>query len=331
MKSYRQLWPALIDFENLLEAHRRARRGSGKTQESEAFSFHLEKELLGLQAELARGQYEPAPYRYFRIYEPKERMISVAPFRDRVLHHALIQVLEPIYEACFYEHSYATRKHKGTHRAIAKAQSWVRGYPCFFKADIEKYFDSIDHSILMKLLARKIKDRKVMNLLESIIANGGSEGKGLPIGNLTSQFLANVYLHPLDLFVKQSLRIRPYLRYMDDYVLFAQEKWILKEGKKQVEGFLAAKLHLQNKPTACYFGHSRNGLSFLGARIFPALIRIKPANLHRATRRMRRKQEAWVKGEISEEIYLRSMNSYWAYLASFDTLSLRRDLLERGY
>ena len=286
---------------------------------------------MALKDELERGSYEPDPYRYFRIYEPKERIISVAPFRDRVVHHALIQVLEPIYEACFYHHSYATRKYKGTHRAIAQAQSWVRGYRYFFKADIEKYFDSIDHQVLMGLLEKKIKDRRVIDLLDRIISNGGIGGKGLPIGNLSSQFLANVYLHPLDLFIKQGLRIRPYIRYMDDYVVFDPEKWVLKESKKQIEGFLAEKLLLAHKPTACYFGQSRNGLSFLGARIFPSLIRIKPENLHRATRRMRRKQAAWLQGEISEEEYLASMNSYWAYLAGFDTLSLRRELVERGY
>ena len=331
MKTYRTLWPQLLDFGNLLQAYKRARAGSGKTPESQAFGFGLEPELLHLQAELKTGRYQPAPYRYFRIYEPKERIISVAPFRDRVLHHAVIQVLEPIYEACFYHHSYATRKFKGTHRAIAQAQRWTRSYRYFFKADIEKYFDSIDHQILLHLLQQKIKDLQLIHLLEQIIANGGKNGKGLPIGNLTSQFLANVYLHPLDLHIKQGLRIRPYLRYMDDYVLFSAEKGIVKECRKQIEGFLAKKLALRHKPTACYFGQSRNGLSFLGARIFPSLVRIKPENLHRATRRMRRKQAAWLDGDLAEDEYLPSMNSYWAYLSSFDTLSLRRKLLEQGF
>jgi len=330
MKIYSQLWQELVTFGQLLTAYRLARKGTGKTIQSETFTFHLERELLQLESELLEGTYQPQPYRYFRIFEPKERIISVAPFRDRVVHHALIQVLEPIYEACFYTHSYATRKGKGTHRAIAQAQHGVRQYPLFFKADIKKYFDSIDHGILMTLLSRKLKDERLLDLLARIIANGGIAGKGLPIGNLTSQFLANVYLHPLDVFIKQGLRIKAYLRYMDDYVLFHPDKSRLKEVKREIEGFLWEKLKLEHKPTACYLGHSHNGLSFLGARIFPQMIRIKPENLHRATKRMRRKQAAYLSGEIDLESYLHSMNSYWAYLRSFDTLTLRRDLVMKG-
>lgn len=330
MKTYSQLWSELLKFERLLKAYCLARKGTGKTAQSEAFTFHLERELLQLEAELYVGTYQPQPYRYFRIFEPKERIISVAPFRDRVVHHALIQVLEPIYEACFYYHSYATRKGKGTHRAIAQAQHWVRQYPGFFKADIEKYFDSIDHQILINLLARKLKDESLLDLLARIIANGGIAGKGLPIGNLTSQFLANVYLHPLDVFIKQGLRIQAYIRYMDDYVLFHPDKSRLKEAKREIEGFLWEKLKLVHKPTACYFGHSRNGLSFLGARIFSQMVRIKPENLHRATKRMRRKQAAYLSGKIDLDFYLHSMNSYWAYLSSFDTLALRRELVMKG-
>jgi len=330
MKTYSHLWPQMVDFGCLLKAYRLAKKGTGKTHQSEAFSFHLERELLQLETALREETYQPQPYRYFRIFEPKERIISVAPFRDRVVHHAVIQVLEPIYETCFYHHSYATRKNKGTHSAIMQAQQWVGTYPWFFKADLHKYFDSIDHKILLDSLARKLKDDRLMNLLSRIIANGGEAGKGLPIGNLTSQFLANVYLHPLDVFIKQGLRIKAYIRYMDDYTLFHTDKQVLKQARKAIEFFLAEHLALQHKPTACYLGHSRNGLSFLGARIFPQMVRIKPENLHRATRRMRRKRIAYLAGKDDLDTFLHSMNSYWAYLRSYDTLALRRDLVMKG-
>ena len=149
----------LTDFDNLLLAYKKARLGSGATYQSHRFSCYLEKELLDLKQELENGVYKPKPYRYFKIFEPKERVISVAPFRDRVLHHALINILEPIYEPCFTYHSYATRKGKGNHAAIKQAQKWTRRYNCFFKADIEKYFDSISHAKLKRLLLRKIKDQ----------------------------------------------------------------------------------------------------------------------------------------------------------------------------
>lgn len=323
--------PKLTDFSNLMLAYKKARKGSGSTAQSEAFGFHLETELLALEDELKSGSYTPKPYRIFLIYEPKERIISVAPFKDRVVHHALINILEPIYERSFIYHSYATRKGKGNHAAITQAQQWARGYRCFFKADIEKYFDSIDHRILISLLEQKIKDQTFLGLMKKVIANGGNSEKGLPIGNLTSQFLANVYLNPLDHFIKQALRIHGYLRYMDDFVCFHNEKPVLKQVRKEIETYLKEKLFLRLKPSACYFGYSHNGLSFLGARIFPGMIRIKPENFHRARRRMLRKYRQMDQGEITFEEFLHSMNSYWAYLSSFDTLGLRQQMVREGF
>ena len=330
-KRYGGLMGALCEFSHLVRAFWRARKGSGLTWESAAFEFFLEKELLGLQKLIREGTYQPANYQYFRIYEPKERLISVAPFRDRVVHHAVVAILEPIYERCFFYHSYATRKHKGSHVARTQAQAWVRGYPCFFKADIEKYFESIDHEILLRLLERKIKDRTFMHLVEKIIRNGGENGKGLPIGNLTSQFFANVYLDPLDHFIKQELKIRGYLRYMDDWVCFHHEKKNLLGARSQIEIFLGEKLQLRLKPSASYLGFSSQGLSFLGARIYGGTIGIKRENFIRARRRMHRKRIGVENGEITQQHYLDSMNAYWAYLASFDSLGLRNKLLDEGF
>ena len=227
MKRHRNLFPQVHDFGHLYRAYRRALRGSGHTREALAFSFHLERELLQLVQELRTGQYQPAPYRYFHIYEPKKRLISVAPFRDRVVHHALVGVLEPIFDRCFIYDSYATRVGKGSHAALQRAQQFVRRYRWFYKADIHQYFASIDHDLLLQRVAHKVKDAQVLALTERIIRNGGEAGRGLPIGNLTSQFFANVYLDPFDHWVKQELRVKGYLRYMDDFVLFAEEKGLL--------------------------------------------------------------------------------------------------------
>lgn len=150
----------------------------------------------------------------------------MAPFRDRVVHHALVGALEPIYERCFINDSYATRKGKGTHRAVRRAQAFMRKTQGYLKTDVEKYFDRIDHAILQGIIERKIKDRNLLKLIGLIIANsdrsrGLAKGKGLPIGNLTSHFLANVYLDPLDHFLKDGLGLRYYVRYMDDMVFFS--------------------------------------------------------------------------------------------------------------
>ncbi len=161
------LYQQLCSFENLLLAYKKARRGT-QTTESKVFEFNLEKELLELSYELQSTSYQPSTYRYFTIFEPKERLISVATFRDRVVHHAIINLLEPIYEKTFIFHSYATRKNKGTHKAIYKAQEYCRKNLWFCKCDIHKYFDSINHEILINQLTRKVKDIELIRLIAKI-------------------------------------------------------------------------------------------------------------------------------------------------------------------
>jgi len=207
MKRKGYLFEKLCSFDNLRKSFKKAFKGSGKTKEACRFYFHLESELWKLENELKTGAYRPAKYRLFKIFDPKERTISVAPFRDRVVHHAAVQIIEPIFEPTFIFDSYATRKNKGTHKAIKKAGKLLKASFWYYKADISKYFDSVNHDILLELLQKKIKDSRLLNLLEIIIRNTGSI-KGLPIGNLTSQFFANVYLNPLDHFVKDDQRVK---------------------------------------------------------------------------------------------------------------------------
>jgi retron-type reverse transcriptase len=325
MKRYGNLFETFASFSNLLKAFKKARKGAVGKRETEQFSFHLEKELFNLQEELRRGSYRPSPYRYFQIFDPKQRTISVAAFRDRVVHHALINVLEPVYERCFIHDSYATRKGKGTHVAIDRAQYFLRHSPWFFKTDIDKYFDSIQQDKLLGLLERKIKDDRILSVAEAIIQNGGVSGVGLPIGNLTSQFFANVYLNVFDHFVKQELGIRYYLRYMDDFVLFTNNRQQLKLWRTEINNYLEQQLCLSLKPKASFINQAPNGLTFLGRRIFPSVVRLARPNGQRMLRRMAAKQSAFRRGEISEAAFLQSMNSYWAQLEPFP--GLRKDLL----
>ena len=223
MRRVGNLWETLLSFENLYRAWKRA-FASTKSPESCSFSFHLEKELFTLQEELAGQTYIPGDYRCFTISDPKKRVISVAPFRDRVVHHALVQVLEPIYEKRFIYHSYATRKGKGSHKAIEQARQYLKKNKWYLKIDIPKYFDSINHSVLKRILERQIKDPHILDLCSRIIAKGGGGQCGLPIGNLTSQFWANVYLDNFDHFIKEQLRVKGCLRYMDDFCFFSGDK-----------------------------------------------------------------------------------------------------------
>ena len=244
------LFEQVCSFQNLNRAFKKAMRAANNKPVALEFFYNLEQELFSLQTELMDGSYQPAAYRYFTIYDPKERTIALAPFRDRVAHHAIINILEPLYEKIFIFDSYATRKGKGTHLAIARAQTHLKQNRWFLKSDIEKYFESMHHGILMSIINRKLKDKKLLELLDKIISNGGHNGVGLPIGNLTSQFFANVYLDPFDHFIKDRLGIRYYLRYMDDFVFFDHDKTVLKNYFKEGRSFLEDQLGLKIKESA---------------------------------------------------------------------------------
>lgn len=330
MKRVGYLFEKVTDFQNLLDAAKKAYKGSHHSHEAQDFWFHLEDELLNLQNELQSGIYRPGQYSYFFVCDPKKRKISVAPFRDRVVHHAVVNVLEPIYEKIFIYDSYATRKGKGTHRAIARAQKFLRKNRWFLKADVHKYFDSVDHTILKTILRKKIKDKRLLQLLDNIIDNGGNAGKGLPIGNLTSQFLANVYLNELDHYLKDQLGIRYYIRYMDDLVVFSDHKEELKQIKKWMQLFLMKKLKLRLKDKATYINQRLNGLTFLGSRIFPNHVRIKRENLKRSLKRLHWRENQFKKGLVEESIFFNSVQSILEHIKIANSRSLKMALFIRA-
>jgi len=328
MKRAGNLYPQIADFEALHGAYRRAFRGANRTEETLRFCFNAEGELLRLRDELVARTYQPGPYRYFQVHLPKERTIAVAPFRDRVVHHAVFAVLEPIYEKIFIHDSYATRKEKGAHRAIRRAQDFMKRNGWYLKADIAKYFDSVDHGVVMAIMSRKIKDRDVLALMERIIRNGGYDGRGLPIGNLTSQFLANVYLDPFDHYVKEVLKEKCYIRYMDDFVVFGNDRAHLKALREKLAEFLEEKLKLRFKEKAVMINQQGHGLGFLGARIFPGLIRIRRENLARCISKVRQREDEYERGKLSETELKQSLTSIAGYLEFFDTCLLRQALFQ---
>ncbi len=328
MKRIGNLFDTLCGFDNLHAAFKKAWRGCGRSDEACRFFFHLETKLLQIQKELMDGSYQPAAYRYFTIHDPKERLISVAPFRDRVVHHALVNVLEPVFEPTFIHDSYATRKAKGTHRAVWRAQKFLRRHHYYLKIDVAKYFHGIDHDVLLALVARKVKDKKVLAVVERIVRNadgspGTAIGKGLPIGNLTSQFFANVYLNPLDHFIKDDLGW-DYIRYMDDMVLFSDSRQALKDILRHTETYLRDQLGLCLNSKVTLLNRREHGLSFLWFRLFPRLIRIKKANLRRTIRRLDQRNREYRNGLISEEKYIMSVRAAFDHVAFADTWQLRR-------
>jgi len=307
-------------------AYKKARRGTRKSEEASQFFFRTEQELFKLQELLRTETYRPGAYRYFEINDPKHRIIAVAPFCDRVVHHAVVAVLEPIFEATFIHDSYATRKNKGVHKAVFQAQKYLRKNQWYLKADINKFFDSVDIHILMTIISRKVKDNRLMRLIQRILENGSKNGIGLPIGNLTSQFFANVYLNQFDYFVKQHLRVPDYVRYMDDFVLFMPEKQDLKSVLPRLSCFLEDNLKLKLKPESIRLHPAMHGLPFLGLRIFGQMLRFLPENSRRIRIKLSNKMADFEAGTISEKVFLDSMNSYNAHLTVFHTRALRTQL-----
>ena len=318
-----------LAFENLYLAYKKAFKRT-KTKEAYAFAYHVEREIFKLQDELSTGIYQPESYRYFIIHEPKERTISVAPFRDRVVHHALVRVLEPIYEKRFIKDSYATRKNKGTHKAILTAQKMLLGNTHYIKMDIKQFFPSINHGILTDTLKRTIKDKFVINLSEKIIHCGGDGTTGLPIGNLTSQFFANVYLNQFDHHMKECLRMKSYVRYMDDLIICSNDQKALLSVKEAVSTYLFKRLSLNVKAEATCMNESRHGLSFLGVRIFPSMIRIKQENFKRSLKKIKLRHHQFNHRMISSDSYASSMNSLVSHMNYFGTKPLKKWLVNKG-
>lgn len=330
MKRVGNLFDSFCSIENLFNAAHKAFKGTKRKNKNAEYSFNLEKNLFNLQEKLIQDKYNPGKYRYFKIYEPKERLISVAEIEDRIIHHALINVLSPTYEKAFIYDSYATRKMKGSHKAISKAQKLSIKYKWFLKTDIKKYFDSINHDKLIKLISKKIKDVKIIKIVQSVIYNSDLSkniysGKGLPIGNLTSQFFANVYLNEFDHYVKETLRL-PYVRYMDDMLFFSNNKSELKKVLVCINTYLTKEMFLKIKPKSIVFNRVSLGIPFLGFRIFPKLIRVKRENIIRMKKKITSREKQYKLGYITDDQLFRSVNSTIAFIKHANSLSLRKKI-----
>ena len=264
MKRAKSLFNQIISYDNVRLAWLKARRHKTSKNVVKNFSKNVNKNLLIVQKNLKSKPAILSSYSQFTIYEPKERLISVVPFIDRVMHHAIMNVLEPVFEKQFIYHTYACRKGKGSHKAIKYAFSKAKNCEYFLKLDVKKYFENIDHNILKRKLSKIIKDKDCLDLLFDIIDSFSTE-KGLPIGNLTSQFFANLYLSELDHFVLEILKPSGYCRYMDDFILFSNSKIDLKKMLNSIESFCLNNLLLTLKPYI--LGKCKDGIAFLGYKI----------------------------------------------------------------
>jgi retron-type reverse transcriptase len=344
MKRHKQLFDSVCSFENLAAAARKAWKGKRNRKPAAEFYARFESEIVSLKEELVSGSYQPGAYRYFQIHDPKVRTVAAAPFRDRVVHHALVRVLEPIFEKRFIEDSFACRKGKGTHAAMRRAHSFTKRYRHALKCDIAKYFPSMDHEILMAEIGRVIGDRRVLGLVAQILGShcdarekvwepGGDlfsvreRRRGLPIGNLTSQFFANIYLNPLDHFVKHDLRVRGYVRYVDDFVLFGNDRAELKRRARAVREKVEA-LRLSIHPDKYRLVPTADGVDFVGFVLFAhGRRKLRKANVRRFERRLRRMKWEAKQGGRDWANVTRSVQSWVAHAAHAQSFGLRRAVL----
>ena len=326
MKRAGNMMERIAERENLLLAFWNAQRGKRLQADTVRFRDNLESEIERLRSELLEGPLCLGSYRIFTVHDPKERVICAAPFRDRVLHHALMNVCHASLEAYQIHDSYACRVGKGTHRAVLRAREFARSHRYYLKLDIRKYFNSMDHAILKALLRRRFKDRRLLEILDTIIDSyETAPGKGMPIGNLTSQYFANHYLGAFDHFVKESLCCSSYLRYMDDFVLWHDDRNQLKAWRSNIAAYLGQSLGLAIKPDC--LNRCALGMTFLGYRVYPDRVTLARRSRVRFRQKLAAAHRKFVSGEWSEAEAARHVEPLLAFVRHGRSEPMRRRML----
>ncbi len=327
MVTNNNLFNEIINPENLFQAWEEFKRGKQKKPDVLAFEKNLEQNIFQLHRDLTNRTYKHGPYRSFYIYDPKRRHIHKATVRDRVLHHAIFRVLNWVFEPTFIPRSFSCRFGKGTHKGVAVLEQMQRQISHSYtrksftlKCDVKKFFDTIDHSFLLSTIKRRISDQNAIWLLEEIIESFLSEysdlfnRRGVPIGNLTSQLFANIYMNEFDQFVKHGLKVKNYVRYTDDFIVVSTDVDYLLGLIKPMFKFLKTKLGLSLHPEKVGIGKISQGTDFLGYVLLPYHRRLRK----RSERRMWRKIDLTTKNYkdelISKESYKGTINSYLGVL-----------------
>ncbi len=340
MHTYKNIYEKIYSLDNLLLAWRKARKSKTKKLDVIEFEKDTLGNLLQLQEELKNETYYPKLLKTFILRDPKTRKISKADFRDRIVHHAIVNILEPIFDKIFIYDSCANRKSKGNLFALKRFEKFqrkvsrngringwinvnqIKGY-CL-KADIKHYFEEVDNNILISILRRKINDRKTISLIIKILKNNSQNDtfcKGMPLGNLTSQFFANVYLNKFDYFVKHKIRAKYYIRYVDDFIILHNSKSHLEEWKKEINDFLNKELKLALHQDKSKIVSLSKGVDFVGFRNFYYFRLLRKRNI----RNMERKIEICKKGLISNNKLMESFQGWKAYAKWANSYKLRED------
>jgi len=338
-KTHDNLWPRIASFEALSEGWRRTSKGRTRQRDVITFRGDLEPNLIALEESLHAGTYRTGPYKTFHVFEPKKRLVSALPLKDRVVQHSLVAVLEPIFEREMIGQSFACRTGKGAHRGADLVQRYLRevkresGAVFALKADISKYFPSVCLDALRRMIARRVRCERTLALIDDILASAADADalipRGIPIGNLTSQLFANIYLHQLDHFAKHTLKLSRYVRYMDDFVVVGPNKAALHETRREIEDFLWAELGLRTNSKTQVFpvGDDGRALDFLGYRIWPTHRALRKNSVNRMKRKMRRMATLYHRGLITWDEIDPVIMSWIGHARHADTYNLRTKVL----
>lgn len=345
MKTFKNLYQNLCSYENLYLAFKKARKRKTLKPYVIKFEKDLKNNLLQLRMELLFHSYKPMPLKTFILRDPKTRKISRSEFRDRVIHHALCNIIEPILAKKFIHDSYANQKGKGTLAAIKKFEHYkikvsrgrtllkdgrnIKGF--VLKADVRQFFDTVNYQILINIIKRNIKDEKVIWLINVILNNHktNNSGIGMPLGNLTSQFFANVYLNELDYFVKQNLRARYYIRYVDDFVIMHRSSDVLEHYKGKIDKFLHENLSLQLHPEKSRVFPLYSGTTFLGMKLFTYHKRIRKKNIRKFRKKLKRLYRKYDKGLINYDKLYDFLEGWCAYTKNANMYNLRKKVMKQ--
>lgn len=326
MKRANHLIGQIADPDNLRLAFWKARKGKSHSQGVEAYRADLDTNLQRLREQILSGLVDVGKYYYFNVYEPKERKICAAAFSEQVLHHALMNVCHPHFERYQISDSYASRKGRGTYAALDQARRFTCNYSWYLKLDVRKFFESVHHGVVREQLVRMFKDPTLQEILGKMLDSyEASPGRGLPIGNLTSQYFANHYLSGLDHFVKKDLRINAYVRYMDDMVLWSDEKSALKNALEAITVFVEERLLCALKPAQ--LNRTTKGLPFLGYNLKPYHTRLLGQSKRRFVRKLRIAETMLDSGEWGQATYQRHVTPLFAFIQHADTTGLKSTLL----
>lgn len=335
-KTYKSLLEQIYQFENLYNAYLKARKDKRYNREVLEFTANLEENLIILQNQLIYRTYSTGRYREFYVHEPKTRLVMALPFKDRVVHHAICNIIEPIFEARFMYDSYACRPGKGTHAGADRVTEFLRSaqkqWPKVYclKGDIKQYFPSVNHGALKRILRKKIACSGTLWLLDEIIDSLADPGdlnpRGIPIGNLTSQLFANVYLNELDYYVKQDLNARYYVRYMDDFIILGGDKKQLWAVLEEVKDFLDYHLALQLNGKTSIFP-IQQGIDFLGYRIWPTHRLLRKSSIKRMKRKLKAFKRKYQEGKIGLDRINATIQSWLGHCEHANSHSLRKAVL----